>query len=261
MPLLQLKHVIKRFGGVYALRDVNFSLEPGEIHALIGPNGSGKSNCVNTVSGIYMPTKGEIIFKGKSIGGVPPHRLARMGLTRTFQNLRLFKKQTALENVLVAAEVEIGSSVVACLWRGLGTRKAEDRARAQAKQALEAVGLERDEHLRAESLPYGKQRLLEIARAIVTQPDLLLLDEPAAGLNPEETLGLTAKVRGLRNSGITILLAEHKMSMVMTLADRITVLDFGEKIAEGTPPEVRANEKVIEAYLGKPDEELQVDVV
>jgi branched-chain amino acid transport system ATP-binding protein len=258
MPLLELRGVVKRFGGLHAVREVSFGVEQGEIRALIGPNGSGKSTCVNVISGVYAPTRGQVIFKEEPIGGRPSYKIARLGLARTFQNVRLFKQQTVLENVMVASEVEARHPLITCLWRGPGTRRAERAAREEAERALAFVGLEAALAVRADSLPYGKQRLLEIARAIARGPDLLLLDEPAAGLNPEETATVAAKIRSLRDAGMTILLVEHKMSMVMSLSDRITVLEFGEKIAEGTPAEIRVNEDVIRAYLGRSEEYLGV---
>lgn len=231
---------------------VSLAVEPNQIRALIGPNGSGKSTCLNVISGIYRPTSGDVIYKGRKISGRAPHTLTQLGISRTFQNGRLFKQMTVLENVLVAAEVRSRHPLAACLVRSRGVRRAERAAREESMQALEVVGMDEDADVLAGSLPYGKQRMVEIARAMASRPEILLMDEPAAGMNGEETRDLMVRILRLRESGMAILLVEHKMNMVMQVSDRITVLDFGQVIAEGAPDEVRENPLVIEAYLGRP---------
>ncbi len=250
-PILALQQLQKRFGGVVAVDGVDLAVQPGEIHALIGPNGSGKSTTINLITGVYTPTAGQVVFQGRPIGGLPPHRVSRLGLARTFQNIRLFKQLSVLENVMVTAEVRSRDVLLANLWRGPATRRAEAEARTEAERTLSIVGLGQMAGAQADSLPYGKQRLVEIARALAARPSLLLLDEPAAGMNPEETLELMEKIVQIRASGISIMLVEHKMDLVMRVSDRITVLDFGHVIAAGTPDAVRHDERVIAAYLGR----------
>ncbi len=251
MAELEVRELRKRFGGVLALDGVTLHVERGEIHGLIGPNGSGKSTCINVISGLYRPSGGTIRFHGTSIGRLAPYRITRAGIARTFQNIRLFKQLSVVENVMIAVETHASYPVVACLWRGPRVRRHEQEARSEAERVLALVGLEGVAERTADSLPYGKQRALEVARAVAGRPKLLLLDEPAAGLNDEETGALAQMIRRLQSDGITLLLIEHKMSLVMAVCDRVTVLDFGRVIAEGLPEEIRTNEQVIEAYLGR----------
>ncbi|MBI2961317.1 MAG: ABC transporter ATP-binding protein [Betaproteobacteria bacterium] len=245
--LLELRHVSKGFGGVLALDDVSFSIAPKELVGLIGPNGAGKTTVFNLVSGVHALSQGEVIHRGERVSGASPTHIARRGIARTFQNIRLFRSLTVMDHVLVAQT---------CRSRGLLTQfspfatRAERERRRTALQALEAVGLAHRRDEPAVHLPYGGQRRLEIARALATSPEILLLDEPAAGLNDTETGELRRLLDTLRQRGYTIVLVEHDMKLVMRLCSRILVLNFGRLIASGTPQEVRANGEVIDAYLG-----------
>ncbi len=252
MPLLALDGVTKRFGGLVAVDGLTFSIEAGAIVAMIGPNGAGKSTVFNLVTGIYRPDAGSVAFDGLPLAGAHIDAVAKRGIARTFQNIRLFAFMSALDNVMTGRHARMRAQLWDSLLHTPLQRREERAVRERARDLLRFVGLEADAERYAHNLPYGSQRRLEIARALANDPKLLLLDEPAAGMNPREKDDLVELIGRIRASGVTVFLIEHDMRLVMRVSERITVLDHGEKIAEGTPDEIRANERVIEAYLGKP---------
>jgi branched-chain amino acid transport system ATP-binding protein len=249
--LLEVREVTRRFGGLTAVKDVAFAVEEGGLFGVIGPNGAGKTTLFNLITGIYAPDTGSVALGGMTVSGLPPHRIAAHGIARTFQNIRLVGDLSVLDNVKIACHMKRAASLAATILRTAAFHRAEEELEAFARRLLDLLGLAALADEEASSLPYGLQRRLEIARALATEPRLLLLDEPAAGMNPQEALELMALIRRLRDEfKLTILLVEHNMAVVMGVCERIHVLDHGVSLAEGTPEEIRRNPKVIEAYLG-----------
>lgn len=260
MPLLYTENLRREFGGVIAVSDVSIEIEKNSITGLIGPNGAGKTTLFNTITGLDYPTSGFVFFKGEDITPMPAYKITRAGIARTFQNIRLFREMTVFENIMIGRHFRANHPFIVnnrlvnfLLGRVMVKREERDIYESSLKWLdFFKLGEYRDEY--AKNLPYGKQRELEIARALATEPEIIFLDEPAAGMNPSETAELMETIRRIRSLGITVVLIEHDMKLVMNICDRIIVLNYGRKIAEGTPEEVRANREVIEAYLGKPNE-------
>ncbi|MCG8471446.1 MAG: ABC transporter ATP-binding protein [Desulfobacterales bacterium] len=256
MSLLKLDQLIKDFGGLRAVDQVSFEVEKGDIFGLIGPNGAGKTTVFNLITGNYVPDGGKVIFDNNLLNGMAPNKIVVGGIARTFQTIRLFKTLSALENVLAGAHCRMKSGSIAAMLKPPFQKKEEKKALELALSELDFVGLSGEAESRADGLSYGNQRLLEIARALATQPRLLILDEPAGGMNEQETDALIKTISKIKARGITVLLIEHDMSLVMQACEKLVVIEYGRKIAQGTPDEIKVNKKVIEAYLGSDEEEI-----
>ncbi len=250
MSQLVVEGLSKSFGGVHAVQDVSFEVTAGHIHAVIGPNGAGKTTLFNLVTGIYAPSSGRVVFEGVETAGCPPFELARLGMSRTFQNLQVCMNMSAIENVMVGAHLHLHQGLVASLFHGPRLRRADRECRQRAAELMDFVGVGAWRQLHASQMPYGALKRLEIARALASRPRMVLLDEPAAGLNDTETHEMEALIRRIAESGVTVVLVEHDMKLVMNLSQTVLVLDYGRKLAEGTPVQVRENRDVIAAYLG-----------
>ncbi|WP_426077345.1 ABC transporter ATP-binding protein [Janthinobacterium sp. PSPC3-1] len=248
--MLTINNLSKSFGGVHAVQDVSFTVKEGNIHSVIGPNGAGKTTLFNLITGVYTPTKGEILLNGENVAAMSPDALARRGMSRTFQNLQVCMNMTAIDNVMVGAHLRLNQNLFASMLRLPSVRRADAACRDEAAQLMEFVGVGRHVDDEAGQMSYGALKRLEIARALAAKPKVLLLDEPAAGLNHTETGEIEALIRKVAQSGVTVVLVEHDMKLVMNLSDHILVLDYGKKLAEGTAAEVRANPDVVAAYLG-----------
>jgi branched-chain amino acid transport system ATP-binding protein len=248
--MLEIKNLSKSFGGVHAVQDVSFAIKEGAIHSVIGPNGAGKTTLFNLITGVYTPTKGQILLRGENVAGLTPDALARRGMSRTFQNLQICLNMTAIDNVMVGAHLRLNQNLFASMLRLPSVSKADAACRDEAARLMEFVGVGQYVDADSSQMPYGALKRLEIARALAAQPKVLLLDEPAAGLNHTETGEIEALIRKVAQSGVTVVLVEHDMKLVMNLSDHILVLDYGKKLAEGTAAEVRANPDVVAAYLG-----------
>jgi branched-chain amino acid transport system ATP-binding protein len=255
VSLLRLENLTKKFGGLTAVDDLSFDTEQGDIVGLIGPNGAGKTTVFNLITGNYRPDGGRVVFDGKSIAGMPTHKIVSLGIARTFQTIRLFQQLSVLENVLAGRHCRMHSGIFGGMFHTPGQRREEREALELAMAELAFLGLDRQAEMASSSLSYGNQRLLEIARALATKPRLLILDEPAGGMNEQETAALVELIRKIRTRGITVLLIEHDMGLVMEVCEKLVVIEYGSKIAEGAPREIKENPRVIEAYLGTDDDD------
>ena len=251
MPLLEINRLSKAFGGVMAVEDVSFDVEPGIVYSVIGPNGAGKTTLFNLITGVYAPSAGDVHLDGVAVGGLSPHVLASKGMARTFQNLQVCMNMSAVENVMVGAHLALDRNLLKGMLRFPALGRADDEVRARASELMAYVGLDAFRDAAADAMPYGALKRLEIARALAARPRILFLDEPAAGLNPKETAEVDELIRRIADGGVTVVLVEHDMKLVMNISDRILVLDHGRKLTEGTAREVRANPEVIAAYLGR----------